>query len=189
MTKGKKIIIIISSTIILIISVGLFFLHYFLSAFALPKIEITTDYISTDRDFINGLTIEQIKVDSFGQDGVPAKYKVNYWTSCSIDHPKGKPPEPPDIIYFDKKGNYWWTEEKVELEFIHKGYSRESLDSKNRILWSLGLKRFPTCPLEFKKEQWYFIRVGDPKVTGLFFIIDKEGKEHQYYLKSGVSPI
>lgn len=189
MAPWKKILIIASSILILLVGGRLFLKHQFFSAFAPPKIRITTEYISTNRDFINGLTIEKINVDSLGQDGVPAKYTVIYWTSCSIDHPKGRPPAPPDRIYFDKKGKYWWTEEKVEMTFVHKGSSRRSLNKKNRVLWSLGSERFPTCPLEFEKERWYFIRIGDPQVIGIFFFIDKEGKEHQYYLASGVSPI
>lgn len=189
MARWKKILIVIISIVILIIGGGLFLFYSFFSAFAPPKIEITSEYISTNRDFINGLSIEQLEVDSLGQDGIPAKYTVNYWTSCMIDHPKGRPPEPPDKIYFDKKGKYWWTEEKVEMRFVHKGLSRESLDTKNRVLWSIGQEKFPTCPLDFKKEQWYFVRIGDPKVTGIFFYIDKEGKEQQHYIASGISPI
>lgn len=124
-----------------------------------------------------------------GQNGTPAKYTVYYWTSCQIDYPEGRPPEPPDKIYFNKKGKYCWTEETVDLKFIHKGLRRVSLDSSNRVLGSIGTKRFPTCPLEFQKGQWYFIRTYDPQVTGIFFFIDQEGEEHQYFLASGVSPI
>jgi hypothetical protein len=43
--------------------------------------------------------------------------------------------------------------------------------------------------MKFDKEQWYFITIGDPQVTGIFFYIDNLGKEHQYFLASGVSPI
>jgi len=53
----------------------------------------------------------------------------------------------------------------------------------------MGDKKFKTCPIELEKEQWYFFRLGDPQVTGIFFYIDKIGKEHQYFLASGVSPI
>lgn len=189
MATWKKIIIIISSIFIILIGGGLFLFSQILTIFASPKIKITTDYISTNYDFINGLTIEQIKVDSMGQNGIPIMYTVDYWTSCHIDYPKGRPPEPPDKIYFNKKGKYWWTEEKVELKFIHKGLSREPLNNTNRVSFSMGDERFQTCPLEFSPEQWYFFRVGDPKVTGIFFLIDKEGELHQYFLGSGISPI
>ncbi|HRK55280.1 MAG TPA: hypothetical protein PK185_15295 [Cyclobacteriaceae bacterium] len=189
MATRKKILVIVSSIIVVLIVGGLFIVNQFFSAFAPPKIEITTEYISTNRDFINGLTIEKIQVDSMGQNGIPAKYTVFYWTSCSIDHPEGRPPEPPDKIYFDKKGEYWWTEENVDLKYIHKGLRRESLDNNNRIQVSMGDKKFSTCPMEFQREQWYFIRTYDPAVTGIFFFIDKDGAEHQYDLASGVSPI
>ncbi len=191
MTRTTKTIIIILSAIALFVIGGLYFLYYFFSAFAPPKVTITKDYIATNRDFINGVTIEKLKVDSFGSEEYPIKYTVTYWTSCGIDHPKNKPPEPPDKIYFKKEGKYWWTEENIIIPFIHEGLSRRTTDSTkiNRLLWSIGDKRFTTCPLEFEKEQWYFFRIDDPQVTGIFFYIDKTGKEYQYFLASGVSPI
>lgn len=189
MPAWKKILIIVSSIVVVLIAGGLFLVNHFFTAFAPPKIEITTKYIATNRDFINGLTIERIRVDSVGQNGTPIKYTVYYWTSCHIDHPEGRPPEPPDEIFFDKKGEYWWTEENVDLQYIHNGLRRESLDNKNRTQTSMGDKKFSTCPMQFQKEQWYFIRTNDPAVTGIFFFIDKDGEEHQYCLASGVSPI
>jgi hypothetical protein len=57
-------------------------------------------------------------------------------------------------------------------------------------LWWLNkFGNYPVCPLKFEKEKWYFITIGNPQVTGIFFYIDSSGKEHQYYLESGVSPI
>jgi hypothetical protein len=189
MTKTTKTITIILSIVLLLAFGGLYFLYSFFSAFAPQKVTITKDYISTNRDFINGVTIEKIKVDSIGQENYPIKYTVTYWTSCSIDHPNYKPPNPPDKIYFKKEGKYWWTEENVSIPFIHDGLSRSTTDSSNRLHWSMGDKKFKTCPIEFEKGQWYFFRLGDPQVTGIFFYIDKTGKEHQYFLASGVSPI
>lgn len=189
MATWKKILIITSSIIVVLAVGGYILIIQFYSAFAPPKIKITTEYISTNRDFINGLTIEKIRVDSMAQDGTPAKYTVFYWTTCSIDHLEGQQPYLLNKIYFDKKGKYWWTEEGVDLKYIHKGLRRESLDNNNRIQMSIGENRFPTCPMEFQKEQWYFIRTYDQAVTGIFFFIDKNGKEHQYYIASGVSPI
>jgi hypothetical protein len=102
MTRTAKTIIIILSVIALVVIGGLYFLQSFFSAFAPPKVTITKDYISTNSDFINGVTIEKIKVDSIGSEKYPIKYTVTYWTSCSIDHPQNKPPDPPDKIYFKK---------------------------------------------------------------------------------------
>ena len=189
MTKRTKTIIIILSVIGLFVIGGLYFLYSFFSAFAPPKVTITKGYISTNRDFINGVTIEKLSVDSIGDKNYPVKYTVIYWTSCGIDHPKNKPPKPPDKIYFKKEGKYWWTEEVVNIPFIHEGLSRHTTDSTDRLPWSMGDKRFKTCPLEFEKEQWYFFRIDDPQVIGIFFYIDKTNEEHQYFLPSGVSPI
>jgi hypothetical protein len=82
-----------------------FLLYQFFTSLQPLKIEITENNISTNRDFIDGVTIEKITVDSIGVDGLPAKYTVNFWTNCIIDHPQGRPPEPPDKIVFTKKEN------------------------------------------------------------------------------------
>jgi hypothetical protein len=55
--------------------------------------------------------------------------------------------------------------------------------------WLNKFGKHPTCPIVFEQGQWYFITVGDPQVTGIFFYIDSTGKELQYFLASGVSPI
>jgi hypothetical protein len=64
MTRRTKTIIIIISAIALIVIGGLYFLKSFFSAFAPPKVTVTKNFISTNRDFINGVTIEKIQVDS-----------------------------------------------------------------------------------------------------------------------------
>ena len=189
MKRWQKILLIISSIILILVLGGGFLMYKFLTALQPPKIEITENYISTNRDFINGVTIEKISVDSIGSNGLPAKYTVNYWTSCNIDHPKGRPPEPPDKIVFNERGKYWWIEKESDIQYIHKGLRRETVDGKKRLPFSVGLERLPTCPMEFEKQQWYFITIGDPQVTGIFFIIDKNGKKNQYFMSSGVSPI
>lgn len=161
-------------------------MHKFLTSLQPPKIEITKNYISTNKDFINGIIIEKISVDSIGKDGLPTKYTVDYWTRCSIDHAKGKSP---DKITFKATGNYSWVEGESYTQYIHKGLQRETVNGKNQFPFSTGLKRLPICPMKFEKEQWYFIKVGDPQVTGIFFMIDKNGKKNQYFIPSGISPI
>ncbi|WP_339813349.1 hypothetical protein [Zunongwangia profunda] len=189
MKTWKKIGLIISAILLILVVGSGFLLYQFLTSLQAPKIEITENYISTNRDFINGVTIEKITVDSTGGNGLPAKYTVNYWTNCIIDHPQGQPPEPPDKIVFHKKGKYWWIEDKADFQYVHKGLGRTTVDEKKRFPLSAGLERLPTCPMEFEREQWYFITIGDPQVTGIFFFIDKKGNNNQYLMPSGVSPI
>ena len=87
MTRASKTIIIIISAIALIVIGGLYFLNSFFSAFAPAKVTIAENYISTNRDFINGITIEMLNVDSMG-DKHPIKYTVTYLTTCHIVHQK-----------------------------------------------------------------------------------------------------
>lgn len=180
----------ITRCIILALLIGFIcFIYSFLRALAPPEVTITEDCISTNRDFINGVTIEKLQVDSLGSEHYPVKYTVTYMTTCSIDYPKDRPPSPPNKICFAKPGKYWWTEETVNLPFIHEGLSRHSIDTTRNLFWSQGEKLFKTCPLRFEREQWYFITIDDPRVTGIFFYISKAGVAHQYYLESGISPI
>lgn len=165
-----------------------FLLYQFLTSLQSPKIEITENYISKNRDFINGINIERITVGSIGGNGLPAKYTMNCLTRCTIDHSKGRPPEPPDRIVFHKKGKYWWIEDKADFQYVHISLRRTTVDGKKRLPLSAGLERLRTCPIEFEREQWFFITLGDPQVTGIFFIIDKNGNMNQL-MGSGVSPI
>ena len=189
MSRTIKIIVIVISAITLLAVGGLYFLKSFFSAFAPPKVTVTKDFISTNRDFINGLTIEKINVDSMGDNSYPIKYTVQYTTSCNIHHPTNKPPNPPSKIEFYKPGKYSWDEDTIKVRYIHKGLTRQSLDTTNKLWWLNKFGDYPICPIKFEQQQWYFIIIGDPKVTGIFFYIDKDNKEHQYYLESGVSPI
>jgi len=186
MSRASKTILIIASVIILLILGGLYFLKTFFSAFAPPQVTVTKDYISTNKDFINGVAIEKINVDSMGDNSYPLKYTVVYATSCNIQQPTAKPPSK---IEFYKPGNYLWDEDTIKVSFVHNGMTRQSLDTTNRRWWLNKFGKHTICPLKFDKEQWYFITIRDPKVTGIFFYIDKTGKEHQYFLASGVSPI
>jgi hypothetical protein len=188
MIKRIKTVVVILTAILLVSLGGLISCVNF-SAFAPPKLTMTKDYISTNRDFINGVTIEKIRVDSIGDTGYPIKYTTVYTTSCNIHHPTNRPPEPPSKIEFNKPGKYSWDEDTVNVRYIHSGLSRESLDSTNKLWWLNKFGNYPVCPLKFEKEQWYFITIGDAQVTGIFFYIDKLNKEHQYFLPSGVSPI
>ena len=189
MTKNAKISILVGALILTLIGCGLYFLYYFFSAFAPPKIIITKDYIKTDGNFINGVMIEKLLVDSFGDKGYPVKYTTYYTTSCNIHHPRNKPPNPPDKIEFYKSGNYSWDEDTTTVQFIHIGLTRQLLTKTDELWWLNKFGDFPTCPMKIEKEQWYFFTFHHPQITGIFYYIDKDNKEHQYYLASGVSPI
>ena len=189
MKRWKKIGLIVSSVILILILGAGIFIYQFLTSLQPPKIEITENYISTNRNFVNGVTIERISIDSIGGNGLPAKYMVNYRTSCIIAPPNGKPADSPNKIVFQEKGNYWWIQKDADIQYVHKGLWRETVDEKKQLPLGEGLERLPTCPIKFETEQWYFITIGDPQVTGIFFIIDKYGNENQYPVSSGVSPI
>ncbi|MBO9572499.1 MAG: hypothetical protein J7497_09875 [Chitinophagaceae bacterium] len=189
MTRRARTIIIILSAIVLIVIGGLYFLRSFLSAFAPPKVTVTKQSIRTNRDFVNGVTIEKIQVDSIGENKYPIKYTVLYATSCNIHHPNNKPPDPPSVIEFNKLGKYSWDEDTFQTRYIHSGLKRTPLDTSSQSGWLNKFGKHPACPIVFEQQQWYFITVGDPQVTGIFFYIDSAGKEYQYFLASGVSPI
>ena len=113
MKSWKKIGLFISSKIIVLVLGAVFLSYQFLTSLQAPKIQITENYISTNQNFTNAVTLEKISVDSIGRNGLPVKYTVNYWTRCYIDLTKGRATEPPDKIVFSEKGDYWWIEEEV----------------------------------------------------------------------------
>lgn len=189
MTKSKATILIILSVILLLIAGGLYFLYSFFSAFAPPKVTITKTGITTNQDFINGVTIEKINVDSMSNDGYPIKYTVTYATSCIIQHSGNKPPNPPDKIQFYEPGKYFWDEDTIQIRYELMGLGRHPLEKTSEPWWLNKFGKHPVCPLKFEPEQWYLFTIGDPQVTGIFFYIDSTGKEHQYFLPSGISPI
>jgi hypothetical protein len=187
--KSRKSKIIAVSIFLVFVGGGLLLLYFFLTSLGPAKIIITKDFVKTNRDFINGVNIEKIQVDSMGTEGYPIKYTTLYTTSCNIQHPQGRPPEPPDEIYFQKSGKYNWDEDTVKIQYQHSGLTREQLSKSDKLWWLNKFGSHPTCPLSFDKEQWYYFTFGDPQITGIFFYIDSSGQEHQYFLASGVSPI
>ncbi len=189
MTKRTRAILIILSVVLFIGVGGLYFVYRFLKALAPPEVTITEQHISSNSGFINGVTIEKLQADSMGSENYPVSYTVTYMTTCYIEHPKNRPPNPPRKIKFNEVGKYRWVEEQVNIHFIHRGLKRENTDSTQRLLRSIGRREFETCPMKIEKEQWYFFKIGDPRTTGIFYFIDKTGKGHQYYLPTGVSPI
>lgn len=164
-------------------------MYSFFKAFAPPEITITEKYISTNQDFINGFAIEKLKVDSLGEERYPVKYTVTYITTCSIQHPVNKPPDPPSKIVFNKKGKYVWRERHVNIPYIQTDINRSRTDSSQGWIWGFGEGEFATCPLKLERQEWYFLTIPDPQVNGIFFYIDSTGKTHQVYMASGVCPI
>lgn len=189
MNKTTKTSVVIISIIAILVVGGLYFVRFFFSAFTPPKVTVTKDFISTNHDFTNGVTIEKINVDSMGANNYPVKYTVLYSTSCNIQHSTNKPSSPPNKIEFSKPGKYSWDEDTIKIRYILKGLSRQSLDTTNKLWWLNKFGAHPICPIKFEQEQWYFITIDDPRVTGIFFYIDKSGEAHQYFLASGVSPV
>mgnify|MGYP006433956111 CR=1 FL=1 len=181
--------IIFISVIFILIAGGVYFMKSFFSAFAPPKIELTKNYISTNRDFVNGVTIEKILVDSIGSKGYPVKYTTTYSTSCNIKHPKNKPPVPPSIIEFKKPGKYSWDEDTIRVNHIHKNLTRKSKSNSKKLRWLNKFGKYDVCPLKFERNQWYFIMISDPQITGIFLFIDEYRNEKKINVYSGVSPI
>jgi len=178
-------LILLSSLMLVIIVGGIWFVYAYLSAFAPSKVKITRNEISSNGGFVNGVSIEKIQVDSMGTE-YPLKYTVVYTTSCNMIHASS---EQLHKIRFDQPGDYWWDEDTTKIQYIHEGLSRDPVEPKNEKGWLEKFGRHPVCPMKFEKEQWYFFLVDDRRITGIFFYIDKEDKEHQYNLYSGISPI
>jgi hypothetical protein len=168
---------------------GLYFLSFFFRAFAPPSVVLTRDYISTSGSFVNGITIEKIRVDSMGAEGYPTAFTVLYATSCWIHGPANEPSDSPGKIEFNKPGKYSWYEDTVRIQYKLGASSRISLDATGKAWWLNHFGDHPLCPIKFQKGQWYCIDIHDPRVIAIFFYVNESGEEHEYYVGSGISPI
>lgn len=184
MNRRTKILL----TLTVLLVTGLAVSCYFVSAFAPPKITVTKDQITTNGTFTNGVSIEKIRVDSIGPKGYPVQYTTVYTTQCKLQQTGSKPLNLKKIA-FAKPGSYTWAEDTVAVRYRHTGLSRKPLDSISKTWWLQKFGHHPVCPISFEKGQWYFITGIDPQVTGIFFYIEPDGNEKQFYLESGVSPI
>jgi hypothetical protein len=191
MTKKTSTIFLIFLAIGLLVFIGLYFVRSFLASFAPDEIEISKTEISSSEGFVNPITIEKIKVDSFGKGQRPVKYSIEYLTTCSIKQEGGKPPVPLETIKLNEAGRYSWSEERVNIPIVHPdGYSsRSRIDSMQGIIWSMDSKQLNTCPLKFRNGDWYFVNFLNPQIVGIYIYIDSSGTLKQYPAYSGVSPI
>ena len=150
---------------------------------------MTREYISTNRTFNNGVTIESITVDSIGANRYPVSYTVTQMTSCNLTAVVDKITVSPSKIYFKVPGDYSWYTENVRIPMIHEGLGRRTSDSTDRLPFAHGKNSSKVCPLQFESDHWYFIQIGDPKLTGIFLYVTKDWYSQLYYIESGVSPI
>jgi len=172
-----------------LLGAAFFFVNSFFSSFRPPDIKVSRDRISSNRGLVNGVEIEKLIVDSIGEQGYPVKYSTIYSTSCNIRNQIGKTPRFPNEIELYREGNYEWVQDSSLRKYRHFGLTRELLSPERKLWWLEEFGKSAVCPLDLIPNQWYFIRVGDPMVTGIYFIIDRTGKEKQYFVASGVSPI
>jgi len=183
-------IILIVAAVLLIIALGyLYFSYRFIKAFAPCEVTMNTEYIWSSCSFINGVSIAKLKVDSIGSGNYPVKYTVTHVASCYIQHPDDRPPDPPNRIRFQRPGKYRWRYDTVNISFTHYERRRASIHSPENSFLSIKASESEICPIKIEKEQWYFIDISNPTIIGVYFFIDKNGKENLYTIESGVSPI
>lgn len=189
---ARNILVVILLLIAGVIAGGMYLSEKFFSAFAPDKITITETEILSSNGFINPITIEKIKVDSFDEEQTPVKYTIDHVATCDVKQEPGKPPVALKKIKLNEPGRYTWTEQSVNIPIIHKGHQgrlRERLDSVQTIIWSMGKEKSDICPMKFERDQWYFITFHDPQIVGAFVFIDNKGNLRQHMKYTGVSPI
>jgi hypothetical protein len=189
MNRKTKINIFFISILLVIGIGGIYLLFSFLKALAPPKVLVSRNSIRSSNGFQNGFAIQKLSVDSIGGNQYPVKYTVVYSTSCKFYNSEGSYVPSPNYVEFDKNGLYSWDEDTGHLRYDYTEMTKRDLDSLNS-LWRLRrVGKHSTCPIEIVEGQWYLFTVDDPRVTGIFYHIDSLGKEVQYFVPSGVSPI
>jgi hypothetical protein len=188
---NRKIVLLIATvgaTYVATAALILYFLYSFFSAFSPTKVSISESSISSSVSLINPIYIERIRVDSIGEQGYPVRYQIEYITVCSITQVGGKPPKGVREISLKSPGRYTWKEGIVNSPALHEGIHRSVSDTIYNTIWSESTN-LNVCPLTFERNNWYFIKFGDPTLVGTYIHLDNDGKMHQFNVYSGVSPI
>ncbi len=187
--RSKKIVFISVLSILLIVFGVRYFVDLFSNRYLPPTILVTKNEISSSGGFMNPITIEKLKVDSFGKEKRPTKYTVEYVTTCSIKQKDGEQPVALNEVRLNEPGRYSWSEEKANVSIFHpEGFSNR-IDTAQRIILSKGQQKYSICPLKFENENWYFINFQDPIFIGVYVCVDKTGTIHQYAAYSQVLPV
>ena len=189
MTKRTKTIIFILVISIFLLAFGVYYLgNFILKAYSPPEIIVTKNEIISSGGFMDPITIEKLKVDSFGKGERPAKYTIEYITTCSIKQKDGEPPVALREVKLNEPGRYSWSEENVYISIVHPEGISKRIDSAQRLILSMGHQNFSICPLKFEKENWYFINFQDPIFIGVYIYVDKTGTIHQHAAYSRILP-
>jgi hypothetical protein len=166
-----------------------YFGHFFSDRYLPPNIIVTKNEIISSGGFMNPITIEKLKVVTFGKEKRPTKYTIEYVTTCTIKQKDGEPPVALKEIKLNEPGRYSWTEENVDISISHPEGLSKRIDSTQRLILSTGHELFDTCPLKFENDNWYFVNFQDPVITGIYVYADNNGVIHQYVALSGISPV
>ena len=189
MTKGSTRILVILVTFIVVVAFAVYhFGHFFSERYLPPKVTVTKNEIIGSGGFMNSITIEKLKVDSFGKDKRPTNYTIEYLTTCFIKQKDGEPPVALKEIKLDESGRYIWSEEIAHISVAHAEGSSKRITSTQRIIVRAGLRKFDICPVKFENGNWYFLDFQDPVFIGIYLYVDENGTIHQYDAYSGELP-
>src|SRR5262245_15647011 len=121
------------SLVIASISLLLFGVYYFgnhlLNRYSPPSVIITKNEIISSGGFIDPVTIEKLKVDSFGQGTRPSKYTIEYIATCTIEQKDVEAPVALTEIKLNESGRYHWTGDTVNIPIFHGEASSKRIDS------------------------------------------------------------
>src|SRR5258705_1487073 len=189
MTKGRKnVVFVLLGSILLLVFGGDYLVRFFSSRYLPPRIIVSKNKISSSGGFMNPITIEKLRVDSFGKEEQPTKYTIEYVTTCSISQKDGEPGIALNEVKLNEPGSYSWSGENVHISIVHpEGISRR-IDSAQGLILSKAFQNISICPLKFENENWYFINFQDPVFIGVYVYIDKMGTIHQYGAYSRILP-
>ena len=143
MTRKATNTVFILVTFILLLAFGAYrFGHLFSDRYLPPKIIITKNEIISPGGFMNPVTIEKLRVQTFSKEKRPIKYTIEYITTCSLKQVEGEPPVALKEIKLYESGRYIWSEENVHISIVHpEGFSKR-IDSTQRLILSSGPQNF-----------------------------------------------
>jgi hypothetical protein len=154
-----------------------------------PKIVMTSRYLETDFSLINGIKIDELRVDSFSEDHLPYVFYLKESLHLGRYQQASHKEYLKNVIFFDRpNADYLWRNDSAwgnfTISVVEYKY-RGNISSKDRMDDSYQ-QQFPVFPRKFKPNSWYLIdflpaEVG--KKNHEFMYADNEGRFTFYKLR------
>lgn len=138
-------------------------------------ITMTEKYLEAPFSLVNGLQIDEIRVDSFSKDHLPYVFYLKESWALVRNPDRSNNQLIKNLVFFDRPNeNYYWKNDSTWGLFnisVTKYKYRGNISGRDRFDQSYQ-RRAEVLPVRFKPETWYLVDFIPPEV----------GKKHHEFL-------